>query len=80
MPVFKQPVSSSVGITIKPPSGFGIDGDPSVNPTIENAGSRILSEKEIFLGELYLYLEFLDTQKKKVLEMIDQVKTSRKNP
>lgn len=80
MALTKHPVSSSIGITIKPPTGFGIDGDTEVNPTIESSGSKILSDKDVFLGELYSYLDFIETQKKKVLELISQVKLSQKNP
>lgn len=55
-----KPISSSTGISVKPPTGFSVSGDQEVVP--ENKNIRKATDEEKFIAQLTMYTQFLKEQ------------------
>ena len=55
-----KPISSTTGISVKPPEGFKISGDQEVVP--EQKGVRPATDEERFILQVTQYVRFLKEQ------------------
>jgi hypothetical protein len=67
----RPPVTGKIGIEIKAPKGYSIEGETGVIPKKMH---KKPNEKEKALDLLYAQLEQLEKQKQEVIELIEQMK------
>lgn len=56
-----KPITSSIGINIRAPTGFSISGDEEVIPSKEKK-VRASTGEEKFIAQLTSYIQFLEEQ------------------
>ncbi len=65
-----KPISSTTGISVKPPKNFRIEGDTEVTP--ENKNVRKATDEEKFIAHLTMYTQFLKEQLEFVTGILDE--------